>query len=180
MRGSTIARNYAEALLSLARKAEDLEGWGDYITAVADAVEGDPRLKNFLAAPQISGADKNRVIEKAFEDYLPRPMMRFLQKLVLNRRQTLIPQIAVEYAGLVDEVSNRVHAQVTLARDANESDRSVIASQLSKVMGKEVVPHLFVNPAILGGVVVRVGDRVMDGSVRKRLSTLRGKLTSVR
>jgi F-type H+-transporting ATPase subunit delta len=47
-------------------------------------------------------------------------------------------------------------------------------------MGKEVVPHLFVNPAILGGVVVRVGDRVMDGSVRKRLSTLRGKLTSVR
>ena len=180
MRGSTIARNYAEALLSLARKADDLEGWGDYITAIADAVEGDPRLRNFLAAPQISGADKNRVIEKAFADYLPRPMMRFLQKLVLNRRQTLIPQIAVEYAGLVDEASNRVHAQVTLARDANASDRLMIAEQLSKVMGKEVVPHLFVNPAILGGVVVRVGDRVMDGSVRKRLSTLRGKLTSVR
>lgn len=180
MRGSSIARNYAEALLSLARKAEDLEGWGDYITAVADAIEGDPRLRNFLAAPQISGADKNRVIEKAFADYLPRPMMRFLQKLVLNRRQTLIPQVAVEYAALVDEVSNRVHAQVTLARDANESDRSVIADQLSKVMGKDVVPHLFVNPAILGGIVVRVGDRVMDGSVRKRLSTLRGKLTSVR
>lgn len=180
MRGSTIARNYAEALLSLARKAEDLEGWGDYITAVADAVEGDQRLRNFLAAPQISGADKNRVIEKAFADYLPRTMMRFLQKLVLNRRQTLIPQIAVEYAGLVDEASNRVHAQVTLARDANDADRAEIAAQLSKVMGKEVVPHLFVNPAILGGIVVRVGDRVMDGSVRKRLSTLRGKLAYVR
>jgi len=180
MRGSTIARNYAEALLSLARKADDLEGWGEYITAVADAVEGDQRLRNFLAAPQISGADKNRVIEKAFADYLPRPMMRFLQKLVLNRRQTLIPQVAVEYAGLVDEVSNRVHAQVTLARDASDSDRSEIAAQLSKVMGKEVVPHLFVNPAILGGIVVRVGDRVMDGSVRKRLSTLRGKLANIR
>ena len=180
MRGSTIARNYAEALLSLARKADDLEGWGEYISAVADAVEGDPRLRNFLAAPQISGADKNRVIEKAFADYLPRPMMRFLQKLVLNRRQTLIPQVAVEYAGLVDEVSNRVHAQVTLARDASDSDRSEIAAQLSKVMGKEVVPHLFVNPAILGGIVVRVGDRVMDGSVRKRLSTLRGKLANIR
>lgn len=176
MRDTTIARNYAEALLALARKAGALETWDATFRAVADAVQHDERLVNFLAAPQVSAADKKRVLEKAFGTALPRPMVRFLQKLVDNRRQMLIPDIAVEFANLVDESEGRVHAQVTLAREASEADRTSIARQLSAHLGKTVVPHVRVNPAILGGVVVKVGDSVMDGSVRKRLAMLRARL----
>ena len=178
MRDTTIARNYAETLLALARKANALEAWGTMINAVADAVTSDARLGNFLAAPQIAASDKTRVIAKAFGDSLPSPLVRFLQKLVQNRRQTLIPQIAVEYGNLVDEAAGRVHAQVTLAREATDADRATIAAQLSRQLGKTIVPHVHINPAILGGVVVRVGDKVMDGSVRKRLATLRSRLTA--
>lgn len=178
MRDTTIARNYAEALLALARKANALDSWGTMMSAVSDAVTSDARLVNFLAAPQVAAADKTKVLEKAFGTVLPRMLLRFLQKLVDNRRQTLIPEIAVEYANLVDEAEGRVHAHVTLAREASDADRAAIAKQLSDRLGKTVVPHVHVNPAILGGVIVKVGDTVMDGSVRKRLATLRGRLTA--
>ncbi|MBP7551606.1 MAG: ATP synthase F1 subunit delta, partial [Gemmatimonadaceae bacterium] len=115
MRETTIARNYAEALLALARKANALDGWGSMMSAVSDAVTGDARLTNFLAAPQVSADAKIAVIQKAFGPVLPRPLVLFLVKLVQNRRQMLIPEISVEYANLVDETEGRVHAQVTLA-----------------------------------------------------------------
>ena len=68
MRETTIARNYAEALLALARKSDDLQGWGRMIDDVANAIERDDRLRHFLEAPQISADQKNEVLEKAFED----------------------------------------------------------------------------------------------------------------
>jgi F-type H+-transporting ATPase subunit delta len=180
MRNQTIARNYAEALLALAQKADALDGWGAMIGGLADAMQRDPRLTNFLAAPQVSAVEKKRVVEKAFMDTVPRPLVRFLQKLIDNRRQMLLPDIATEYASLVDETSGRVHAQVTVAREATEADRARIAAQLSEALGKTVVPHVIVNPSIIGGIIVKVGDQVMDGSVRKRISLLRTRLTAHR
>ncbi|HKG93641.1 MAG TPA: F0F1 ATP synthase subunit delta [Gemmatimonadaceae bacterium] len=176
MREPTIARNYAEALLELARRANDLEGWGNMIFSVADAMQRDMKLHHFLESPRVSADKKREVLGKALQDRTPRLFVRYLQALVRNRRHMLIPQIAAAYSDLVDEVEGRVHAQVTVAKEPTGEDKAMIARQLSRTMGKEVVPHISVNPAILGGVVVRVGDRVMDGSVRRRLTTLRNRL----
>lgn len=176
MRESTIARNYAETLLELARRGEDLRGWGEMIDRIADAMESDRRLRVFLESPRVSAQQKNAIIQRAYGNALPRNFVRFLQALVSHRRQMLIPVIAHEYHDLVDQVEGRVHASVTLARDADEADRSMLTNQLSRTFGKTVVPHFHVNPAILGGVVVRVGDTVLDGSVRRRLATLRSKM----
>ena len=178
MRDSTIARNYAEALLALARKANDLAGWGRMIDDVADAVERDDRLRRFLQAPQIDASAKSDVLAKAFQDRMPRLFVRFLQQLIKNRRQMLIPEIAIEYRNLVDEVEGRIHAQVTLAKPVGEQERAAIAGQLTRVLGRPVVPQVRVNPNILGGVIVRVGDRVMDGSVRRRLGMLKSRMTA--
>ena len=176
MREPTIARNYAEALLELAQRAGDLRGWGEMIDNVANAVESDRRLRVFLESPRVSGQQKNEIIQKAYGGALPRTFVRFLQALVSNRRQMLIPMIAHEYNDLVDQVEGRVHASVTLAREADERDRELVTTQLSRALGKTVVPHFHVNPDVLGGVVVRVGDTVLDGSVRRRLAILRGKM----
>lgn len=180
MRPTTIARNYAEALLALAGKAGDLDGWGASISGVVTAMETDRRLRNFLAAPQVSAAEKNAVIGKAFAGRLPRPMVRYLQKVVENRRQMLLPLIAVEYGNLVDEATGRLHAQVTVSREASAADRDLLAAHLSRAFARTVVPHVIVNPDLIGGVVVRVGDRVMDGSVRRRLKTLRARVLAAR
>src|SRR6476659_5890277 len=135
MRETTIARNYAEALRELARKSGDLAAWGRMIDDVANAVEREDRLRHFLQAPQISADQKNAVLSKAFEDRAPRLFLRYLQRLVKNRRQMLIPAIANEYRDLVDEVEGRIHAQVTLAKDVDAEQRAAIARHLSHTLG---------------------------------------------
>ncbi len=177
MRDVTIAENYAEALFELAKRANDLHGWEALIGGMADAMGRDRTLRLFLESPRIAAVDKNKILANAFKR-APAHFVRFLQILVHNRRQMLIPEISAAYMDLVDQVEGRVHAMVKVARETSDADRETIAAQLSRVFGKEVVPHLSVHPEILGGLVVRIGDDVMDGSMRKRLGLLRASLIS--
>ena len=176
MREPTIARNYAEALVVLARKANDLDGWGRLLDGVASAMRENATLRLFLESPRVDVKTKNLVIEKAFQGKLPVPFVRFLQAVVKRGRQMSIPQIAVEYGALVDSAVGRVHAAVTVSRATDDAERDRIAASLSTMLGKAVVPHVTVDPAILGGLIVKVGDTVMDGSVRRRLATLRQRM----
>ena len=176
MRDTTIAKNYAEALLELARRAEDPSGWGKLMRDVANGMQQDITVQHFLESPKISEQQKNDVFFKALGDSVPRHFLRFLQTLVRKRRQLLIPEISSEYDKLLDIHEGRVHANVTVARETSDADTARIAEQLSRVVGKTVVPHVNVNPAILGGVVVKIGDTVMDGSVRRRLARLKGQM----
>jgi F-type H+-transporting ATPase subunit delta len=176
MRQTTIARNYAEALLELARRAKDLRGWGTLLQSIADAMNKDQTLRAFLETPRVDAATKNSVFRKALADRAPAKFVRFVESVVSHRRQMLIPEIAHEYMDLVDAAENRMHANVTVAREADEKTRKLIADRLSKVFNKTVVPHLIVDSRILGGLVVRVGDTVMDGSVRRKLGTLRQRM----
>ena len=123
MRDTTIARNYAETLLVLATRAEDLRGWGKMLSDVATAMQENPTLRLFLESPRISAAQKSEVITKAFSDRMPRLMLRFFQTLVQHRRQMLIPTIAEEYYNLVDAAEGRIHAR-ELARDRACSART--------------------------------------------------------
>ncbi len=173
---STVGRNYAEALLTLARKAGDPAGWGALVRQVADAIEGDVQLRRFLESPRIPAAAKIGVFQKALGDRVPALMLRWLQSLVRNRRQAMLPLIADEYDTLLDASENRVHARLTFASAPADADTADIAARLASVLGKSVVPHVVVDPTVLGGVVVRVGDTIMDGSVRRRLQVLRRQM----
>ena len=180
MRATTIARNYAEALLELARREKALDTYGALIADVAGALGRDVKLRQFMESPRVSAEQRNAVLAKAYAGRAPKSFLRFMQAVVNHRRQLLFPEIATEYAALVDAVEGRVHAQVTVARATADGERDTIARELSRALGKKVVPHLQVDPAIIGGVVVKVGDTVMDGSVRKRLAVLRNRLVGAR
>ncbi len=167
-----VSRNYAEALLSLATKADNREGFGAMIRDVANAINTDQNVRRFLESPRVSYEEKNAVLSKAFADRVPRVFLRFLQTMVHNRRQMLIPAIATEYSNLLDAAEGRVHADVIVARPLGDTEARDLAGQLSRALGKTVVPHVAVDPAIMGGVIVKIGDEVMDGSVSRRLSRL--------
>ena len=174
---SAIARNYAEALLALATRDNARDGYAALINGLADTLERDEIFKRFLAAPQVSAGRKNDVLGKALSPLAPAMFVRFVQKMVTNRRQMLLGHVAIEYGNLRDAEEGRVHARVTVSREMSDADRDALAASLSRAIGKSVVPHLQVNPAILGGVIVRVGDTVMDGSVRHRLGRLKARMS---
>ena len=176
MRQATIAKNYAEALLVLAGRAKDLGGWGAILQGLADAIRQDSKLRAFLATPKVPGSKKSEIIGKALTKRAPAPFIRFIAAVVRNRRQMLIPEISIEYMDLVDKAENRLHAHVTVAKDGDDKTSKMIAGRLSKIFAKTVVPHLTVDERILGGVIVRVGDTVMDGSARRKLASLRTQM----
>lgn len=176
MESTTVARNYAEVLFALGTKAGDAEGWGQRLDAVAQAMAADVTMRRFLESPKIAAARKQATLTKAFASALPAPFVKFLNTLVAKRRQMAIPQIATEYRALLDAAAGRVHATVTVARPLDDAAAQALATQLSKAFAATVVPHVQVDPAIVGGVVVRVGDRVMDGSVRRRMGALRAQM----
>jgi F-type H+-transporting ATPase subunit delta len=124
----------------------------------------------------VSAAQKSAVVGKAFTDRMPRLMLRFIQTMIMHRRQMLIPEVAEEYLNLVDAAEGRIHARVTVAKETDDAGRDAIATHLSRMFGKDVVPHLTVDPSLMGGVIVHIGDTVLDGSVKKRLATLRRKM----
>ena len=174
--GETVARNYAETLLTLGRRANDAAGWGAMFRQIADAMSSDHTLSRFLESPRIAADAKADVLTKALGDRVPRLFLKFVLTLVHNRRQMLIPAIADEFDTLLDASNGIVHARVSVAREIGDEERDSIGAQLSKIVGKTVVPHVAVDSAILGGIVVRMGDTVMDGSLRRRLSTLRRRM----
>jgi F-type H+-transporting ATPase subunit delta len=176
MNASTIGRNYAEALLTLARRSDDMEEWGQLLDAIATAMREDQTLRTFLESPKLAASQKIDILEKALGRKVPRLFLRYVETVIQKRRQMLIPEIAAEYQTLLDEAENRLHANVTVAREPGEPERDALARQLSRLFGKRVVPHISTNPAILGGLIVKVGDTVMDGSVRKRLSVLKQRM----
>ena len=176
MNDSTIGRNYAETLLILAKKQGQQEEWGALIDALAVAMQEDRTLKTFLESPKLAASQKIELLNSALRNKVPPVFLRFLEIVISKRRQMLIPAIATEYRALIDESEDRVHATVIVARETAEAEKDALAKQLSRLLGKRVVPHITLNPAILGGLIVKVGDTVMDGSVRRRLATLRSRM----
>jgi len=176
MNDVTIGRNYAETLLVLARREGQQEEWGTLIESIAQAMQEDQTLRTFLESPKLAASRKIEILAKALGKRVPPLFLRFLETVIMKRRQMVIPEIASEYRALIDESEDRVHANVTVAREPAEPERDALKRQLSRLFGKRVVPHFSINPAILGGVIIKVGDTVIDGSVRRRLATLRTRM----
>lgn len=177
MSAVTIARNYAEALFELGERSGQTQRYADLIDAVAGAVETTPQVQAVLMSPRVPKGAKARILSGALRE-APREFVLFLQALVKRGRQNLLREIAGEYLALLDVKLNRIRAGVTLARPADEALQRSIREGLSRQLGKDVIASFAVDPAILGGAVVRIGERIHDGSVRRRMNKLRRQLLS--
>jgi len=130
-------------------------------------------------SPRVPKAKKAQILAGALPS-APHEFVLFLQALVKRSRQQLLREIADEYVTLLDVKLNRVHAGVTLAKAPDATTRESIRAELSRRLGKEVIANFTVEPQILGGTIVRVGDRIYDGSLRRRMTRLRRQLTAPR
>ena len=177
MRDETVSRNYAEALFELAQRHEGIEVYHQCIGTVAHLLDENPSFRKLLETPRVDAEDKKAVVRKAFASF-PTPFVNFLLVTIDKRRQRLLSEIARSYGDLVDEHLNRVHVDVTLARAIDEETQGKVAERLSALLGKTAIPHVRVRPDIIGGIVVRAGDTIYDGSLRRRLDRMRKQLNS--
>jgi F-type H+-transporting ATPase subunit delta len=176
LKNATVAKNYAEALLAAAERLGQVEPIGRLMDAVAGAIQSDETIAVVLDSPRVTKTVKIRLLAEALEGTAPAEFVRFLGAVVRRGRQGLLQDIALAYQALVDVKENRVHAGVTLSAPADASLQQRIIERLEKVLGKEVRAHFRPDPRILGGVVVRVGDRVYDGSLKRRVNLLRRRM----
>ena len=176
MRDETVARNYAEALFELAERHEGVEAYGTGIEVVARLIDENDDFRRFLQTPRIALAQKKAVVRRVFDETLPARLVNFLLITLDKRRQRLLRGIAREYMSLMDQHFNRVHVEVTLARQFDEKSMEEMQKRLTAALGKTAIPHVRIKPGILGGAIFRTGDTIYDGSLRRRLDGMRRRL----
>ena len=176
MSRAAVSRTYADTFLELAERQEGTARWLEMLSEVASLYGSSPKFKAFLDTPRVSEEDKVRVLRGAFGDRYPELFTRFVLVVLRKRRQTLLPAIEEAARDLLYERTGRLHASVTLTGEADAAFREEIERELSRVLEREVDADFHADPRLIGGMVVRVGDRVLDGSVKRRLQTLRRSL----
>ena len=171
-----MAKNYAETLFELARREDSLDAYGEAMGTVAKLLDGDARFRAFLETPRIDDAEKKDVLRRVLGGSLPKHVVSFVMVTIDKRRQRLLRGISRGYDLLLDEHRGREHVEVTVAREVDDATKDMIAEGLTKALGKNAIPYIRVKPEILGGLVVRTGDTIYDGSVRRKLDGMRRRM----
>src|SRR5262245_14966263 len=172
---STIARPYAKALFELALEDKKLDAWSQAL-AIGAAVVSDVRVKKLLASPLVTMDQLADLLidigGKAFDS----EGQNFIRVLASNRRLGLLPEIATLYERLKAEAERVTDVTVTSAAPLSEEQQREYAAALRKRLKTEVRLHCEVDPALVGGAILRANDLVIDGSLRGRLDRLATEL----
>ncbi len=172
------ARRYAEAAFQIAREQGTEEGWSEGLSLMA-AVFSDPEAAAVMQEARISTADKMSLAERTLEGV--DPLVLNLARLLVHRGRTpLATQIDEAFGELVDAERGIAHAVVTTAVPLSEGEAATVAEKLSEISGRQVVVETQVDEGIIGGLVARIGDKLIDGSTRSRLSALKRRLAEAR
>lgn len=171
------ARRYAEAAFQIAERDGTVVEWrSDLDTAVAALSEDEPM--RVLANPAVPAADRRMLAERILGDGVSRGALNLVGLLLNRGRIDLLPALAAEFRRLHDQREGIIHATVTSAAPLDDAELSAVRERLANITGGIVEITTAVDPQILGGIVVRLGDRLIDGSVRGRLERLRNALAA--
>jgi F-type H+-transporting ATPase subunit delta len=173
---ATIARPYAKAVFEDAQTNNSFAKWSD-ILATASAVIADERIHKLLNDPRVTPSQLVALIADVTGAALDEHGRNFLQTLAENRRLALLPDITAMYETLRAETENVADVEITSAVALDEAQRQRLAGALKKRLKREVRLHCSVDPALIGGAVIRSGDMVIDGSLKARLERLASAIT---
>lgn len=174
---TTLARPYARAAFEHALAGQALGSWSEAL-ATAAAVAGDERAAQLLGSPSFTAAQKADALIGVCGDALPGPVQNFVRVLADNRRLPLLPQIHALFLALKAQQERAVDLQLTSAFEIDPAQGARIAEALARKLQREVRLSTEVDPELIGGVIIRTDDLVIDGSVRGRLAKLSEAMNS--
>lgn len=171
-----LARRYAQALFEIAVQS-NLDTIEAELRELTGLIEENAEVAHVLYHPHISLSEKKSLMEKLFAGQLSSTVRNFLYLLIDRRRQNFLPEIMKEFSLLADQARNIVEAKVASATPLNQSQEERLHKELARITGKNVRMVKEVRPELIGGVLIQIGDRVMDGTVAFQLQRIRQGLS---
>ncbi len=177
---SSTAYAYARSVLELANEYGIAKDVGEEFSGLAEILEANPVFGQYLDDPAISHAERQAAIEKIFRTRISNLFVNFLGVLNRNGRMRMLPEIGASYAELYDQQLGNIEVDVTSVQKLSEQDIETVRQRVGAALGKNAIVHQFVDESILGGLVLRVQDRLIDASVRNQLKVMQEKLLAAR
>lgn len=174
---NTVARPYTKAAFEFAQDKSDLDQWSKMLSTVA-TVASDSVMAKVLGNPALTSKQKASAMVSVCEDYLDEPGKNFIQLLAVNQRLGLLQEIFAQFEQLKANLQRSVDVDVTTAYELDEQQQQKLTQALSAKLDRDVTLTSSVDKSILGGVILRSQDLVIDGSVRARLAKLAEALNS--
>lgn len=171
-----VARVYAAALIEIGRGTNSLARIHADLLSVRHLRSQDAWFRQFFESPRLERDVKWAAVRKAFEGKIERPVLGLMKVLIEKGRESVLDDVVAQFGALKDLAENRVHAYVTVAKPLAAELRAAVQGRLEKASGKSVAIHERVDPAVLGGASIRIGDRVIDRTFRTRLAAMRKEL----
>ncbi len=173
MSEQTVLRRYANALYQEAERRGCVEAIDEDIDLLRTTLEETREFARFVESPAIPQDKKKDVFRALLDERVHELTLRFMELLVEKDRETLLSSLLDTYRTLRDDMMNIVEVQARTPKPLAESERDKLIQRLEAMTGKTIRLEVNENPDLIGGLVIRIGDRVYDGSVRQKLENLR-------
>ncbi|MFA6061578.1 MAG: F0F1 ATP synthase subunit delta [Gallionella sp.] len=167
----TTARPYAQAAFDAAQKLADLKGWSEAILSLAEAVN-HPEVQAIINSPRVAQADIESLMDGLLGAKAVVQLRNFVRVLAENKRMQILPEIASLFEALRADAEKTALVEVDSAFELSDKQQENIISSLKKRLGRDIKLVCKINKDLLGGVVIRTGDQVIDGSARTRLGEM--------
>lgn len=168
------AKRYVQALVELAREGQSFDAWQRDLRQIGQLVQ-DGQVAAFLANPSVPIDKKFEAVDGVLGD-ASQEARNLLHMLIERRRTGIVPDLVARFDEAVLAERGIVLAEVTTAEPLDEVGQQAVRQQLQRIVGKEIELRLHTDPAIIGGIVARIGDQLIDGSVINQLRRLRARL----
>ena len=175
LKGAVAAR-YAQALFDVARDTEKIADTENELRGILQAVKDSRELQQVLYNPQVPVDLKKEIVKEVFGNQVSKNVLNFLCVILDRRREIYLNDIVERYIALANETRNVIQAEVTSAVELPIVHKVNLMQVLSRMTGKEIRVSYNVDPEIIGGLVVRLGDRIIDGSIKRQLERLRDSI----
>lgn len=177
---SPLAISYAQALLDLAQEQKQAEPIGQELAQIREVVEQNKTFALFLADPGISDVEHGETLKRIFQGKVNPLLMKFLGILAQKGRLKSLVQISEAYDDLLDELLGKIEVDVTVAQRLTDAQLEEVRQKVSTALNKKAVVYQYVDEKIIGGLVLRVQDRLIDGSVKAQLDIMRRQLLTAK
>jgi F-type H+-transporting ATPase subunit delta len=175
-RHSTVTLSYARALLDLSNRDQQAVPAGDELRDVRQILGDQPLFGVFFSDPAIGRNERAAVLEKALSSRVSPLLFKFLSVVNLHGRMAIVPQISEAYDDLLDDQLGKIEVDVTVAQALSPDQLEDVRRKVGASLGKEAVLYQHVDESIIGGMILHIQDRLIDGSVRSQLETLRNSM----